>query len=436
MAEQTAKQLRHQVMYSVFVRQFSPEGTFGKVREALPRIRALGVDIVWLMPIHPVGVAARKGTLGSPYAIRDYRAVNPEFGTLADFHALVDAIHAQGMKCIIDVVYNHTSPDSVLAGEHPEWFYRKPDGTFGNRIGDWSDIIDLDYAQPALWAYQIDTLKQWAQAVDGFRCDVAPLIPLAFWRKARAEVETVRPGCLWLSESVEPEFIVANRARGMTCLSDSEIGQVFDLSYAYDTHGEFMRYIQGGCTLADYAQAINRQEFTYPDNYGKLRFLENHDRPRARLILPDDRQRRNWTAFLYFQKGMVLLYNGQEAESDFRPSLFDRDPICWDTGRDIATLLQRLYAIRQDAAFADSAFAVRDAGNGILTAEHRAQGGRMLGVFSTQGRAAVVTVDWPDGRYRNRIDDRCVPVEGGLLPCEGEPIILSVAEGACCGADA
>jgi glycosidase len=152
-------------MYSVYVRQFSPEGTFQKVREALPRIRDPGVDILWLLPIHPVGEKARNGALGSPYAIRDYRAVNPEFGTLEDFRDLVDAVHALGMRCIIDVVYNHTSPDSALSWEHPEWFYHKPDGAFGNRIGEWSDIIDLDYNQPGLWDYQIETLVQWARII-------------------------------------------------------------------------------------------------------------------------------------------------------------------------------------------------------------------------------------------------------------------------------
>lgn len=170
MALDTPKTFRNQVMYSVYVRQYSKEGTFDKVREDLPRIRALGVDILWLLPIHPLGKKARKGPLGSPYAIQDYRAVNPEFGTLEDFRKLVEAIHALGMKCIIDVVYNHTSPDSWLARHHPEWFYRKEDGSFYNRIGEWPDIIDLDYAQPGLWDYQIETLKQWAAIVDGFRC--------------------------------------------------------------------------------------------------------------------------------------------------------------------------------------------------------------------------------------------------------------------------
>jgi glycosidase len=259
--------------------------------------------------------------------------------------------------------------------------------------------------------------------VDGFRCDVAPLIPLAFWLRARAEVAQVRPNCLWLSESVEPAFTVDNRARGMVSLSDSEIYQAFDIAYDYDVYGDLMRYLQGGCMLAQYAEAINRQEFTYPANYVKLRFLENHDRPRAPFILPDAFGRRNATAFLYFQKGMALLYNGQEAENDFRPSLFDRDLIRWDTGRDITPLLKRLYQIKQDPILTDSAYRVWDAGNDILVAEHRAGAGRMLGVFSLKGSAAVVAVPWPDGRHPNLLGGE-VLVEGGLMPCSGEPVIL------------
>ena len=150
MAVSTQKTLRNQVMYQVFVRNFSDEGTFAAVQSRLDEIKALGTDIIWFMPIHPIGRQARKGTLGSPYAISDYREVNPEFGSMSDFKSLVGAIHGKGMKCIIDVVYNHTSPDSVLSQKHPEWFYHRPDGSFGNRVGDWTDIIDLDYSNREL----------------------------------------------------------------------------------------------------------------------------------------------------------------------------------------------------------------------------------------------------------------------------------------------
>ena len=314
-------ELRNMTIYSIFVRNHG--GTFAAVEKDLPRIRELGADVVWLLPIHPIGQKERKGALGSPYAIADYRAVNPEYGTMEDFRHLADAVHQNGMKLMIDVVYNHTSPDSWLAQHHPEWFYHKPDGSFGNRIGEWSDIIDLDYGNPGLWDYQIETLKGWAEIVDGFRCDVAPLVPLDFWLRARREVETVRPDCLWLAESVEPEFIRDNRNRGMVSHSDCELYQAFDLCYDYDIYGDFLSYVQGKAELTDYVRALERQESIYPADYAKLRFLENHDRPRMAHLFPERRTRLNWLCWMFFQKGTALLYGGQEWENDHRPDLFD-----------------------------------------------------------------------------------------------------------------
>ena len=132
---------------------------------------------------------------------------------MEDFRALVDAIHARGMKCMIDVVYNHTSPDSVLYAEHPEFFYRGADGRPGNKMGDWSDVIDLDYSNRALWDYQIESLKMWAGMVDGFRCDVASFVPLEFWEAARRAVSAVRPGCIWLAETVHQSRLPRAAAR-------------------------------------------------------------------------------------------------------------------------------------------------------------------------------------------------------------------------------
>ena len=423
------KLLRGKVMYSVHVRQYSEEGTFSKLREDLPRIKSLGVDIIWLLPIHPIGEQARKGVLGSPYAIRDYRSVNPELGTMEDFRALVDEIHRLGMQCIIDVVYNHTSPDSVLASSHPEWFYRKPDGSFGNRVGEWLDVIDLDYSHQGLWVYQIDTLKQWASIVDGFRCDVAPLIPLEFWLQARREVETVRPKCIWLSETVEPVFTVDNRARGMTSLSDSEIYQAFDMAYDYDIYGDMLDVLMDRAPLSRYVEALNRQEAIYPAHYVKLRFLENHDRPRAAFILPDGKQRRNATAMLYFLKGTTLLYNGQEVSAVSRPSLFDKDTIDWTGGQDISAFLRRLYAIKQHPAFTESTeFRVYDGGNAILQAVYTLGSTKLAGIFSLRGNTALVKTPCEDGRYQNLLDGSPMHVEGGLTFTSGEPVIFSTNE--------
>lgn len=444
MAVETSKKLRNQVIYSIFVRNYSEEGTFEKVREDLDRIKNLGVDILWLMPIQPSGKKNRKGSLGSPYAISDYRAINPEFGTMEDFQRLVEDIHAKGMRVIIDVVYNHTSPDSVLSMEHPEWFYHKPDGSFGNRIGDWWDVIDLDYRNPGLWDYQIETLKMWADYVDGFRCDVSPMVPLDFWKRARAEVAESHPGrtFTWLAESVEPGMIQANRNRGIETSSDSESYQAFDLCYDYDIYPEFIDAITGNDTLQHYAEAINRQEAIYPGNYGKARFLENHDRARGAFLVPDERLLRNWTAFTYFQKGCVLLYNGQEKGEVHTPSLFDKDTIKWRNpnrpGLDLTELMQRLYQIKQEEVFTDSTYHVREAREGVMTAKHLENksdfepGARRCayGVFCLGNEAhnpcsVDVRADQiADGIYKNEIDGREIEVRDGMIALYGEPVVL------------
>lgn len=425
MAKNTSKTCRNQVMYSVYVRNHTPEGTFQALRADLARIKGLGVDIVWLMPIHPIGRKARKGTLGSPYAISDYRTVNPEYGTMEDFRALVDDIHALGMKCVIDVVYNHTAPDSWLAANHPEWFYHKPDGSFGNHVGDWSDIIDLDYDQKDLWDYQIETLKMWAGIVDGFRCDVAPLVPLEFWLRAREEVEAVHPGCFWLSESIAPGFLRYIRSQGLTGLSDSEIYQAFDCAYDYDIFDIFRDYLEGKVPLSAYADAVTRQESTYPENYVKLRYLENHDNPRAAQVIGDDTAMLNWLAFLYFQKGMTLIYGGQEVGAVHLPSLFDKDDIHWKTGIDHGDLLRRLYEIKQDPLFADSAYSVTALPRDILVARHEKGNRQAVGVFSVRGNTSLVEVALPNGQYENLITGDAVEVCNGRVSVTGTPIILS-----------
>ena len=194
MATDTNQKLRNQVIYEVFVRNHSAVGTFQGVQKDLTRIQELGVDIIWLMPIHPIGDLHRKRSLGCPYSIQDYRAINPEYGTLEDFRSLVQSIHRLGLQVMIDVVFNHTSHDSWLASHHPEWFYHNPSGKIAGKVEDWTDVVDLDYSHPELWSYLIETLKFWvAEGVDGFRCDVASLVPVEFWQEARTELKKINP---------------------------------------------------------------------------------------------------------------------------------------------------------------------------------------------------------------------------------------------------
>lgn len=427
MAVTTSAKLRNQVIYSIYVRNYSPEGTFAAVERDLDRIQSLGVDIIWFLPIYPIGEAKRKGTLGSPYAIRNYREVNPELGTKEDFIHLADAIHSRGMKCMLDIVYNHTSPDSWLAEHHPEFFYRTPDGNMGNRVGDWGDVVDLDYGNRGLWDYQIETLEMWAQIVDGFRCDVAPLVPLAFWLKAREEVAKVRPDCIWLSESVEPGFIVDLRSRGMTNLSDSEIYQAFDLCYDYDIYRFYLGYLKGESSLGRYIEAVNMQEYIYPDNYVKLRCLENHDQDRARQLIKSEKALLNWTAFIYFQKGTTLLYAGQENQNEKRPDLFEKEVICLDGKHDISLLLKQLYRIRKLDVVADSSYHLTAYDElGAVTGEHRGihSSDRLTGVFSFEDKTGAAAVDLKDGTYRNLVNGEEVEVKGGTISLELCPVII------------
>lgn len=430
MARETEISLRNEVIYCVFIRNHTLEGTFVSLIPDLARIRGLGTDIIWLLPIHPIGEVQRKGRAGSPYAIKDYWNVNPEYGTMAEFDLLVEAIHGHGMRVIIDVVFNHTSPDSVLVQEHPEWFYRRPNGEMGNKVGEWYDIVDLDYLHLKLWDYQIEMLKFWAGKVDGFRCDVAGLVPLEFWQRARQEVAAVNPGTVWLAETLHPTFIRTQRERGNIALSDGELFQVFDIVYDYDVHGFFEGYLWQEISLKHYLEILSLQDGLYPANYVKLRFLENHDHPRFRSRVPEPIRVRNWMAFLYFQKGATLLYAGQERGLSKRPDLFEKDVINWsneESMRDLAPLMRRLYMVmKKGKCLVEGRYRMAAAeGTNLAIGIYDCPNQLVIGIFSLTGGTHLLKVDLPDGIYRNYLDDQEYTVTRGLLLTRGEPIILS-----------
>lgn len=424
MAHNTDTALQKQVIYSVYLRNHTPEGTFRALIGDLDRIRALGVDIIWLMPIHPIGVQGKKGTLGCPYANRDYRTVNPAYGTMDDFRALVDAIHSRGMKCMIDVVYNHTSPDSTLYAAHPEYFYHDAAGRPGNKIGSWADVIDLDYNSAALRDELVDTLVMWGGIVDGFRCDVASFVPLDFWCRAREAVASVNPDCIWLAETVHLSYAALARRQGIYAGRDFDLFEAFDMEYEYDVREAFDRYLRGEVALSHYLDLVSFQEGTYPANYNKLRFLENHDQPRIASLVRDERALENYTAYLYFLKGTTLLYAGQEFENTHLPSLFEIDPIDRATGRDLSALLRRLYGIKQQFGGEDWLRAEADDAHDIAVLQRGSADKRFVGVFSFRAQAAQVAVDLPDGTYANLIDGAPVTVHAGRLACTGSPVIL------------
>jgi glycosidase len=429
MAVNTPIELRNKIIYEVYVRNHGDRGTFQDIIEDLPRIKELNVDIVWFMPIHPIGEKNKKGSLGCPYAIKDYRKINPDYGTLDDFKKLIDEIHRNDMLCMIDIVFNHTSPDSVLCKEHPEYFYRKSDDTFGNKVGDWYDVIDLDYNNKDLWNEMIDILKYWASiGVDGFRCDVAPLVPIEFWLKARKEVEKIKKGIIWLSESVEPNFITYLRQKGFYAASDSEVYSAFDIAYDYDVYPFFRAYLNGEIELDDYLEKIRQQEYIYPDNYVKMRFLENHDQPRAKRLFNDERLLRIWTAFMYFQKGPVLIYGGQEAQDDNTPSLFDIDKVNWlGLNIDFINYLKKLGEMKKDEIFINGKYNIYKINKkGVIYATYENEEKILAGIFNVENKIGTIKTRLKDGVYKNILGSNLVKVENGEIELTDYAVIVEV----------
>jgi len=427
--EKTKIALRNLVIYQVFVRNHTPKGTFQALIPDLDRIKNLGVDVVYLLPIHPIGKKNRKGTLGSPYSIQDYRLINPELGTMSDFQDLIDAVHAKGMKIMIDEVLNHTSRDSRLLKEHPEYFYKNAKGEFANRVGEWWDVTDLDYTKDkGLWIELADTLKTYAEmGVDGFRMDVASLVPLDFWRFARKVVSKVNKNVFWLSESVHGGFCKYLREQGFSCSSESEIYQVFDMAYDYDVEPFMKDFQDGNRPLKDFVESIQRQDEIYPENYIKMKNLENHDLERLVNKVGNDMNRvLNWNAFLFFQKGATMIYAGQEYMSDHRPDLFDKDLIV--KHEDISDFIRPLTQLKKNKAFMSGKYQVQVSHpDGIVYLAHENDKEKWIGLFNLKSvESGNALIDLPDGTYTNILNKKRIKVKDKQTPVNLYPIIIKV----------
>ncbi len=416
--------MKKTIIYEVFVRNHTKEGTFRAIIPDLPRIRNLGVDFVWLMPIHPIGKVNRKGKLGSPYSIADYGKVNPEYGDLADFRALVKAIHDQGMQCMIDVVYNHTAHDAVLRKSNPDFYYKTPEGKFGNKIADWSDIIDLDFNNEKLQEKLIEYLVDWAEeGVDGFRCDVASLVPVSFWIKARRAVDKVNPNMTWLAESVHAHFLQEVRDRGFYAASDGELYSAFDITYDYDIHHLYEGYFKGTNDLNAYLEALKLQGVKNPMGARKLRFLENHDQPRAASLIPVEARRKNWLAFHWMLPGVPLIYAGEEVGAVHLPDLFDQDPIDWQPAWPHGEAwFSQLAQVRSDSEDGYIRFIDTEQG-GIAVLARVMETEVEFGIFNLEQKSGYVQLPVGlSGEVENAYTGEVIAIEEGRLNLIDDPI--------------
>jgi glycosidase len=301
-------------LYEVNVRQYTKEGSFNAFAKELPRLRDMGIEVLWFMPITPISEEVRQGTLGSYYACSDYTSINPEFGTLDDFKSLVREAHAHGFKVIIDWVANHTGWDHHWIETHPEYYIRNAQGHFYDRHG-WHDVIDVNYYNHHLRESMIDAMKFWVMEcdIDGFRCDMAHLVPLDFWRTARTILDEVKP-LFWLAET---ETIIYHQA--------------FDASYTWNWMHQTEKFCRGEIKLHDLVNTLNDYNTNFPHNALRLYFTANHDEnswngteyekygPAARTL----------AVFSCTWNGLPLIYSGQEMPNHKRLKFFDKDNIEW-----------------------------------------------------------------------------------------------------------
>jgi alpha-amylase len=309
---------KNSVLYEVNVRQYTDEGTFNAFAEHLPRLKALGVDVLWFMPTYPIGILNRKGELGSYYSVKNYMDVNPEFGTLDDFKDLIIKAHDLGMHVMLDWVPNHTSWDNKLTVDHPEWYAKDSKGKFTPPIGtDWTDVIQLDWSQKGLQDYMVEALSFWVRmGVDGFRVDHPHNTPKEFWERARTELTAIKP-VLLLAEIEEPGFL--------------EKG--FDMNYAWELHHLMNRIAQGKDSVNKLVKYYNKEWSVYPNSVYRLQFLTNHDENSwAGTIdsLMGDAQK-VFATLIFTAQGVPLIYSGQEVCLDKKLKFFVRDTIEWDT---------------------------------------------------------------------------------------------------------
>jgi len=302
-------------IYEINVRQFSKDGTFAQVTKQLPRLKAMGVDILWLMPIHPIGVKNRKGSLGSYYAVQDYKAVNREFGDLNDFKTLVNKAHELGMYVIIDWVANHSSPDNVWLDEgHLDWYTLDSTGNVQPTIGtDWFDVADLNYENPAMRSEMIKSMKYWLTDanIDGFRCDVAGWVPMDFWMEARAELQAVKP-IFMLAEAEEVP-----------------LHDAFEMTYGWNFHhimNDIAKGKKDATAITEYVK-LNK----YPGTAYRMNFTSNHDENswNGTEIERMGEARFALAVLALTIEGMPLVYNGQETSLDRRLKFFEKDSIDW-----------------------------------------------------------------------------------------------------------
>lgn len=420
---------RRATIYEVNVRQYTPEGTFAALQRHLPRLRSLGVDVLWLMPVQPIGRKNRKGGLGSPYSVADYTAVNPEYGNEADFRRFVDAAHAQGMKVILDWVANHTAFDHAWITAHPEWYVHRADGTISyardneGRETDWTDVAELNYDDAAMRQAMIGDMRWWLErmGIDGFRCDVAGGVPMDFWVQARSALRAARPDLFMLAEAEDPRMHTA-----------------FDMTYGWELHHLLNEIAQGKQGTGALDRYFAKQDSAYPADAYRMYFTSNHDENSWNGTEFERMGANHLPAFVLsatVRGSMPLLYTGQEASLARRLRFFEKDTVDWN-GPSLAGFYHAMFDLKhRNPALANGAWggpqvALPTDGSGRVYAFTRTRGANTVLVAVNFGdaparvayRALAQPGAYTDWFTRGRVE---LAASGGLeIPAHGYRVLV------------
>lgn len=420
---------RNQIIYQVFPRNFSKEGTFSEIIKKLPDIKKLGTDILYLMPINEIGVICRKGVLGSPYSIKDYYEINKEYGDLEDLKRLISATHDQKMKIIIDIVFNHTSRDSVLTKKHPEWFVHNELGNFTNRFGDWSDITDFTYANDEIIKYLTDVLCYYLKlGIDGFRFDVCSVLPEKFYEYCLPILKKLNKNIIMIGESVHPDFRKHILDLGYDVLDEASLYNYFDILYDYDVFPAFQKAMHGEITLSNYMDKIIEQEQKLPMGYVKLRYIEKHDMPRIMSYFKNKEASFCGIALIYMLRGMTFLYNGIETLSDHQISLFDKDDIEWDKKEeDVVSFISKLSLLKKDNIYQTGIFNVINLDDVFILIKWSNEEKDLYAFLNLKGIEKNLDIDFlSDGEYQNLLGFENVIIQNKKYKTIRYPQIIEI----------
>lgn len=423
---------RSATIYEVNTRQYTPAGTFRALLPELARIRATGADILWFMPIQPIGTRNRKGSLGSYYSIADYTAVNPEFGTLDDFRAVVDSAHALGMRVILDWVANHTAFDHRWTTEHPDWYTRRADGSISTAIDDkgketdWTDVADLDYGRPAMRDEMIRSMRWWLEQakLDGFRCDVAGFVPYDFWASARDSLVRTKPDVFLLAEWEDPALHAS-----------------FHATYGWELHHLLNKVAKGEAGQGELGTYLGQQRQRFPAGAFRMFFTSNHDENSWNGSEFERMGANHRAAFVLastFEGAFPLVYSGQEASNAKRLRFFDKDTIAWGGASlapfyaTLATLKDATPALHNGAWGGTLEWLAHDGGARVV-GYSRACAGSAVVVLANFGDAPR-TVTWTGltapGRYRDAFSGEALDVMASgrvSVPAHGWRLLVRTA---------